>query len=72
MNRQILGQICEQVYHRFPEVAGSSPDVQSRPGGQSLLIFRGAARSADGQAIKHTIRVVASAAGKILKITSSR
>ncbi len=72
MDRNIIGQICEQVYHRFPEVAGKRPDVQNRPGGQFLLIFRGAGRAADGRAISHTVRVIASSAGKIIKVTSSR
>jgi hypothetical protein len=72
MNQQLLTNVCEQVYRRFPEVSGSRPTVQNRPGSQFLLIFRGASRSADGRTIAHTIRVVASEAGKIIKISSSR
>ncbi len=72
MDQQILSQICDQVYRRFPEVAGSRPDVRDRPGNQSLLIFRSAASAGVGRAMARTIRVVASDAGKILKITTSR
>ncbi len=72
MDQQMISQICEQVYRRFPEVAGSRPDVQTRPGNQSLLIFRSAGKTADGRALARTIRVVASDAGKIQKITTSR
>ncbi len=72
MNQQFLENICKQVYRRFPEVSGSRPDVQTRPGSQFLLIFRGSAKSMDGRTISHTIRVVASAAGKIIKMTASR
>jgi hypothetical protein len=72
MNQQILAQVCEQVYRRFPEVSGKRPSVQNRPGSQFLLIFRGAARAADGRSITHTIRVVTSEAGKIIKMSSSR
>jgi len=72
MNAQILANVCDQVYRRFPEVSGKRPTVQNRPGSQFLLIFRGVSRSADGRSIAHTIRVVASEAGKIIKITSSR
>jgi hypothetical protein len=72
MNQQILTNVCEQVYRRFPQVSGSRPTVQDRPGSQVLLIFRGSSRTADGRSIAHTIRVVASDTGKIVKITSSR
>ncbi len=72
MNSQLIASICEQVYRRFPEVSGSRPTVQDRPGSQYLLIFRGSAKSADGKSIAHTIRVVANAAGKIVKVSSSR
>ncbi len=72
MNQQVFGRICEQVYRRFPQVAGSRPDVQDRPGNQYLLIFRGVSKAADGRSITHTIRVVASETGKILKMTSAR
>lgn len=71
MNQQILANVCDQVYRRFPEVSGSRPTVQNRPGSQFLLIFRGVSRCGDGRSIAHTIRVVASEAGKIIKITSS-
>ncbi len=72
MNQQILANVCEQVYRRFPEVSGRRPSVQDRPGSQFLLIFRGTSRAADGRTIAHTIRVVASEAGKIIKMSASR
>ena len=72
MNQQILASVCEQVYRRFPQVTGSRPTVQNRPGSQFLLIFHGSSQAADGRTVAHTIRVVASEAGKIIKITSSR
>jgi hypothetical protein len=72
MNQQILASLCAQVYRRFPEVVGSRPDVQDRPGSQYLLIFRGSAKAADGRTIAHTVRIVANAAGKIVKASSSR
>lgn len=72
MNRQALSSLCEQIYRRFPQVAGSQPTVQSRPDGQSLLIFRGTAKTADGHTINQTVRVVASPEGKIVKTTTSK
>ncbi len=72
MNRQTLTNICEQVYRRFPQVAGSHPKMENRPDDQVLLIFRGSAKTADGHAIAHTIRVVVSPDGKITKVTTSK
>lgn len=72
MNQQVLNSICAQVYRRFPEIAGSTPKVHTRPGDEVLLVFSGAGRTADGRSMAQTVRVVASAGGKILKMTSSR
>lgn len=72
MNHQALSSICEQIYRRFPQVAGSQPSVQARPDGQSLLIFRGSAKTADGRSMTQTVRVVASPEGKIIKTTTSK
>ncbi len=72
MNRQTLNQICEQVYHRFPEVAGSQPKMENRPGDQVLLVFRGKGKTSDNRVISHTVRVVAGPDGKIIKMTASK
>ncbi len=72
MNAQALAKACEQVYRRFPGLTGKSPQVQERPGEQFLLIFRGEAQAADGRKVAQTVRVVVSAAGKIIKVSSSR
>jgi hypothetical protein len=72
MNQQILNSICAQIYHRFPEIAGSMPKVHPRPGDEVLLVFSGSGRTADGHSMAQTVRVVASTSGKIIKVTSSR
>lgn len=71
-NRQSLADICDQVYRRFPEVAGAQPRVQEQPGDHLLLIFHGSGKAADGRAIPRTVRVVVSPVGKIEKISTSR
>lgn len=70
--QQSLASICEQVYRRFPEVAGKQPRVQHQPGDKLLLIFHSTGKTADGRAISRSVRVVVSAAGKIVKMTTSR
>ncbi len=72
MNRQAISSICSQVYRRYPQVNGAAPQIQDRPNGQALLIFRGSAKTADGHTLTHTVRVVADPDGKIIKMTSSK
>jgi len=72
MKQQTLTTLCNQIYRRFPEVAGSRPKLQDRPGEQVLLIFTGKAKTPDGHAITRTVRVVANLDGKIIKVTTSR
>jgi hypothetical protein len=71
-NRQTLASICEQVYRRFPEVAGIQPRVQEQPGDHLLLIFHNSVKAADGRSISRTVRAVVSPDGKIVKLTTSR
>jgi hypothetical protein len=73
MNKQqTLASICEQVYRRFPEVAGIQPRVQDQAGEKLLLIFHARAKTADGLSISRTVRVVVSPDGNIVKMTTSR
>ncbi len=72
MERQILDNICRQIYSRFPEVRGCKPKVRSYAQNQSLLIFEGKSHASDGHAIPRTVRVVVNASGKIAKVTTSR
>jgi hypothetical protein len=72
MDRQALKSICDQIYRRFPEVSGSQPKVQDRPGSQYLIIFNGSGKAADGRKIGRTVRVVADQQGHVLKVTTSR
>ncbi|MCE1254882.1 MAG: hypothetical protein LWX83_15210 [Anaerolineae bacterium] len=72
MDRQVIDSICQEVYRRFPEVKGAHPKVSSYSGDKSLLIFSGSAQGPNGKTINHTVRVVASANGKIEKMSTSR
>jgi len=72
MDRQIIAAVSREIYHSFPEVKGSQPEI--RPQGQTrhLLIFHGKGVTEDGRAINRTVRVVVDVNGKILKTTTSR
>jgi len=81
MDAKYLKAITNQIYHRFPEVAGIQPKVQLQPAPKVksptypttyLLTYRGQAKTPDGKSILRIVRVVANAQGHILKITTSR
>lgn len=79
MDAKALKSISSQIYHRFPEVAGSQPKVQPQSGAQTggasqtfVITFRGTAIASNGKSIPRLVRVTANAQGKILKVTTSR
>lgn len=71
MESELLEKICNQVYSKYPEVAGAQPKVQSQGEGY-LLVFKSSARASTGINLQRIIRVVASATGKIIKVSSSK
>jgi hypothetical protein len=72
MDKKLLTSICNQVYSRFPEVKGCSPQIQPHGDTGQVLIFKGQATGADGKTIPRVVRVVVNTDGKIAKITTSR
>lgn len=72
MDKPTLAAICKQVYRRFPEMEGHSPRVKTQGEDQVLLIFSTTVTSANGHALAKTVRVVAGANGKIVKMSESR
>lgn len=79
MNAKLLKSISSQVYKRFPELAGVNPKVQPQSTPKSLtaqtnylITYSGMVKVADGKSFLRIVRVVASAQGKILKMTTSR
>jgi hypothetical protein len=72
MDAQSVDRVSKQVIQRFPGLKGSHPSIQSYGEGKFLLIFNGSAQTADGKTIHQTVRVVAEADGKVIKMTASR
>jgi hypothetical protein len=72
MESKLIESINKQVYKKFPEVQGVTPTLTPRPGDQVLLIYKAAVLTADGHTLDRAIRVVADAAGKIIKMTTSK
>ena len=78
MDAKSIKSIENQIYRRFPEVAGSRPSVknQATAKGHSddatyLLTFRGKATEGE-RSFARTVRVVANERGKILKVSTSK
>lgn len=77
MDARIINMIASQIHRQFPELAGESPSVRPQAGAKStggatyLLTFKGRA-SASEPRLARTVRVVADAHGKVLKVTTSR
>jgi len=72
MNEDLLNEIYQKVYRKFPEVDGKKPVKHDQPNGQTLLIFKGEGKTPDGKKISRIVRVLISDTGKIVKMTTSR
>ncbi len=72
MDAKVLQNVCRQVYQKHPEVRGVTPKVKPQTSSTFLLIFESKGTTANGQTIRHTIRAVVNAEGKITKLSSSR
>jgi hypothetical protein len=81
LTSQTIKAITKYVYERFPDIAGSKPQVQKRlisksktdlPEGTFLVIFQKTAHSQQGIAIQRSIRVIVNQKGEILRISTSR
>jgi hypothetical protein len=72
MENSIIQAISSEVYKKFPEVSGESPNIKPYGSNQYLLVYKGEAKTADGLTIPRMVRVVADKDGKIKKISTSR
>jgi hypothetical protein len=72
MDRQIIASVSREVYHNFPEVKGSQPEIRPQGQTRNLLVFHGKSTTEDGRTINRTVRVVVDVNGKIIKTTTSR
>jgi hypothetical protein len=76
VNPKVLGRINKRVSRQFPEMAGIEPAVQIQRApdedSQFLLTYHGSAELPGGKRLKRIVRVVADAAGHVLRISTSR
>lgn len=69
----VLHNVNQEIYRRFPEVAGQAPQVQEHAAAlpRYRLVYRGEVLTADHKRLPRWVRVVITAQGEIVKITTS-
>ena len=81
MDPEIIEEICEKIYHKFPEVTGIKPKVRKQPVPKDapkpkepvyLVTFNTKVRGPGGIVIPRWVRVAVTERGKIKKTTTSR
>jgi hypothetical protein len=81
MHPDVIEEICEKIYRKFPEVSGVKPKIRKQPVPENspkskepgyLITFNTNVRGPRGNAIPRWVRVVATAGGKIKKTTTSK
>lgn len=72
MDSKTIAAVNRQVYQKYPEVRNVTPKVKEQASGTTLLIYETTAATADGLALKRSIRAMVNADGKITKLTASK
>ena len=81
MHPEIIEEICEKIYRKFPEVTGVKPKVRKQPIPKNgpkpeepvyLVTFNTNVSGPGGKYIPRWVRVVVTPNGKIKKTTTSR
>jgi hypothetical protein len=81
MDPEIVEEISEKIYRKFPEVAGIKPKVRKQPVPKGepkpktptyLITFNKHVRGPGGKSIPRWVRVAVTPRGRIIKTTTSR
>ena len=76
MNADAIGRVNQKVGRQFPELVGIDPQVKTQKTPDSeqqfLLTYRGSADLPGGRTLQRIVRVVADAAGRVIRISTTR
>ena len=74
MDQQIKSRINQKVYQQYPAVKGVNPKVQlqSKTKGTYLFTYKSSATVSNNKKLPIIVKVVCTAEGKILKMSTSR
>ena len=75
LSKSQIDAICKRVYKRYPELRGTRPRVKSQGANGNerfQLLFKSRIALDDGASMPVTVRAVANASGRVIKMSSSR
>ena len=77
MDQKVVEKISKKVYARFPEVKGKKPRIKtsktvSSDQGNYVLTYNAMSKGIRGRSSPRHVRVVATAKGRIIKMSTSR
>jgi hypothetical protein len=71
LNRQVVHEVSQEIFRRFPEFRGVRPQVRDQGNGAYLLTFHTKASLPGNKALPQWVRAVVNDQGKILKVSTS-
>jgi hypothetical protein len=73
LSEEVVTQINQHVYARFPEVEGIQPAQRRAPAGSNVILtYRQKSATEDGLAIERVVRATVTPKGQVIKISTSR
>ncbi len=73
LSEEMIAQVNQHVYRKFPEVKGARPTQKRAPSGPNIILtYRHKSATEDGQAIERVVRATVAPDGKVVKILTSR
>jgi len=72
MKPEIVDKISQEISKQFPYLENCDPQISSADEGNFRLVYKSTGKTENGFPIPLIIRVVATSAGKIIKLSTSR
>ncbi len=73
LSEEIIAQINQQVYARFPNIHGARPTLKRAPSGTNIILtYRLKSVTEDGFSIEQIVRATVTPAGQLVKVSASR
>jgi hypothetical protein len=73
MDAKAVKRVTSQVSRQFPELKGARPGVKRRRGGEQFeLTYKAAVKLPGGRKMTRVVRVVATADGRVVRMSTSK
>ncbi len=71
--KEIIAQVNQQIYRKFPQVQDAPPTLRRAPSGPNVILtYRHTSTTEDGQTIERMVRATVTPDGQVVKISTSR